>query len=300
MAVSIVLRAGAFLAAGVLAAIALGSAMQEKKADPPAKNPSEGAEYVGMGPCIGCHQRYHETWSDTVHGKLLLSDDLPKEKRTCEACHGPGSLHIEHGDPTKIVRFPKLDTKGTTAICLKCHQNLINSHDFQRTPHAMSKLKCTTCHNLMAEKAPGLLKEKQEDLCFKCHATIRAATNNFSHHPIPEGTMHCYTCHDVHSGKHDYMLRNDVRELCSKCHADRKGPFVYEHSPNQSGFGGDCTTCHNPHGSPNPSMTIMADRGLCMRCHTGMTNHQPEFTCTAPGCHHYIHGSNSSDLFFGP
>lgn len=282
-----------FLLGATIAGYALGGAFRQETTKSVAKR-----EYVGDEQCGGCHRSQHENWSNTIHGKLLVNSSLPMARRGCEGCHGPGSEHVKaQGTKGTIVDIPRLPQKETNALCLRCHQDMMNSHDFAKTAHSMSKMRCTDCHQVMVEKAKSLLKKPQEQLCYTCHNSIRGQLSNFTHHPVVEGTMRCQSCHDVHSGKHPAMLKEATRSLCTNCHAEKKGPFIFEHSPNVSGWGGDCASCHNPHGSPNPSMTLVADRGLCQRCHTDMTTHRPGKNCTQSGCHHFIHGSNSDSLF---
>jgi len=290
------LRAAAFLVCATIGGIALGEAMRQQDGPQKAK---PKAEYIGMEGCIGCHKAPHDTWADTIHGKLLQSANYKLSERSCEGCHGPGSVHADTEDPKDILDYPELPAKQVNDLCLRCHQTSMTSHNFKTTAHSLSKMKCTDCHQIMEEKAKDLLKQPEEKLCYTCHSSIRANLNSYSHHPVVEGTMKCGSCHEVHSGAHS-MLKKEQRSLCSDCHAQMKGPFIYEHSPNVNGWGGECTACHNPHGSSNPNMTVLADRGLCQRCHTDLVTHYEGAACTTPGCHHYIHGSNNSRLFFIP
>ena len=110
--------------------------------------PSENAKYIGVDKCKMCHFDKHEAWSKTGHAMafdLLLN--VAQEKNAeclkchttgygkggytdetatpglkavgCEACHGPGSEHMENGgDVTKIVRVPP------ATVCGGCHQSL--------------------------------------------------------------------------------------------------------------------------------------------------------------------------------
>jgi len=76
------------------------------------------AEYQG---CLKCHT--------TAHGEpggFVSLEATPKLKNPgCEVCHGPGSLHIESGDP-KDIKQP------TMAVCEKCHiSERVNSFKFK-------------------------------------------------------------------------------------------------------------------------------------------------------------------------
>ena len=60
--------------------------------------------------CISCHV--------TGYGKAggsILGNTKDREDVQCEACHGPGSIHVETEDPKDILAVP------TEAVCVTCH-----------------------------------------------------------------------------------------------------------------------------------------------------------------------------------
>jgi hypothetical protein len=111
---------------------------------------SSSATYVGSKKCAECHEKEYSNYTKfskkahSSHGIKLMASDLdPDELKECyechttgygkpggfvsfeqtpemendgcEVCHGPGSLHIEDGDPEFI--------KGelTQEDCYRCH-----------------------------------------------------------------------------------------------------------------------------------------------------------------------------------
>ena len=105
------------------------------------------AVYVGVDTCLECHSDTHDFWEKDQHrhawetleglkktfdvecischvtgygkaGGSILGQTKGREDVQCEACHGPGSLHVENVDPQFIERKP------TEAVCVTCH----NSH----------------------------------------------------------------------------------------------------------------------------------------------------------------------------
>ena len=73
---------------------------------------SVGASYVGSQVCIGCHANQGGTFGKTLMGQIFLKNPHDAmEKAGCEACHGPGSLHVkaggalDSGEPGDIIAF---------------------------------------------------------------------------------------------------------------------------------------------------------------------------------------------------
>src|SRR5438105_4531442 len=69
--------------------------------------PDDGRSFVGQQTCLGCHQQEAGNWAHTAHAKVFnLHPRDSAEEKNCEACHGPGSAHVEDpADLTKIISF---------------------------------------------------------------------------------------------------------------------------------------------------------------------------------------------------
>ena len=53
-----------------------------------------GASYVGSETCLDCHDEIGTAYTHTAHA-VEMSPTVPGSQATaCEACHGPGSLHV--------------------------------------------------------------------------------------------------------------------------------------------------------------------------------------------------------------
>src|SRR5215510_13767823 len=53
------------------------------------------AQYVGEKTCIKCHDVEAKHFGATQHAKVFRQNPKNElEGRVCEACHGPGSLHV--------------------------------------------------------------------------------------------------------------------------------------------------------------------------------------------------------------
>jgi DmsE family decaheme c-type cytochrome len=263
----------------------------------------ETATEVGATVCAGCHAERAEAFKKSWHGrKMPAVKNVPFEK-SCESCHGPGSLHAAAaGDKSN----PGFATTNISAAnndrCLSCHDQraIIN---WKVSTHNQSGLACAQCHKIheAGENSP---KPKSE-ACLDCHKKKRMEINLPFHHPIIEGKLECASCHNPHGGEFRNLKAESTRELCVKCHAEKAGPFAQEHPP----VAEDCTICHTPHGSINDNLLKQSQPFLCLSCHkaahtdstAGPAFNSPKGAlltysrCT--NCHARIHGDDSGGWF---
>jgi mono/diheme cytochrome c family protein len=70
---------------------------QQTPAETPAQQPepAQAPQRVGRETCLGCHD-ITASFSHTPHAK-----------QECEACHGPGSAHVDSGGEDKSVSFAR-------------------------------------------------------------------------------------------------------------------------------------------------------------------------------------------------
>jgi DmsE family decaheme c-type cytochrome len=272
------------------------------------------ATYIGEALCRTCHVVEAEHWSDTLHADVFqrgARSDL--ERRGCEACHGPGSRHLQNPvDPEGLVGFTRdagASVETQNGMCLTCHSAGARLH-WAGSAHEVQEVACADCHNPMTRTSRrGLLRESTvRETCFACHPTQRLQFRKRSHMPLFEGKIECTDCHDPHGSVADPLLRGDtIHELCTGCHAEKRGPFLWEHAPVTE----SCLNCHDPHGSNRDFLLSANPPFLCQECHAqiGILNHPTELLTRGnlPGgavederimgracvtCHVQIHGSN--------
>jgi DmsE family decaheme c-type cytochrome len=241
-------------------------------------DPMANARYVGEKRCMECHDSEAPLFGHTQHAKIFRENPRnDTERAVCEACHGPGSLHVlDTQDKTRIVGFSKewnTPLERQNAQCLNCHKGGQRLY-WQGSIHATQKLGCADCHNPMARfSANGLLKKASiTETCETCHPQQRAEFRKKSHMPVPEGKMTCEDCHNPHGSSNKRLLKADsVNELCYTCHAEKRGPFLWEHAPVRE----NCLNCHGAHGSNNDKLLVQTRPFLCTACHstTGSMGH---------------------------
>jgi len=279
---------------------------------PAAQPADEQREYVGQQTCVGCHAQEAQNWAHTVHAKVFgLNPRNALESAGCEACHGPGSAHIQNpAGPASIIRFSKrsvIPVAQQNAQCLNCHRGGQRIF-WPNSAHENHDLACSDCHNPMANySARGLeARASINETCFQCHKTQRAQFTRRSHMPLLEGKITCVDCHNPHGSTTEPLIKADsVNEVCFTCHAEKRGPFLFEHAPVRD----NCVNCHSPHGSNNEKLLVTARPLLCQSCHA-QNGHPSElltrgYLANGPlpdirllnrscsNCHVQIHGSNS-------
>ncbi len=285
---------------------------------------SHASDFVGSEVCKTCHAAVWNQFFRNPHYRSIASGAESPENTGCESCHGPGQAHVEaRGGKATVVAFSEIGPEKTLDACLRCHSQTISRANIRRSVHTQEDVVCSNCHSIHNSKSPKfLLAKKQTELCYTCHASVKAQFSMPFKHRVNEGVIECTDCHNPHGAfaatwrmaSRPRMVdqKEGNEEPCLKCHADKRGPFVYEHASVRID---GCETCHMPHGSTNAKMlkrpTVFT---LCLECHNGAgtfgrndngVTHQssthnmadPRYqNCTT--CHARIHGSNADFYFF--
>ncbi|MFQ6070806.1 MAG: DmsE family decaheme c-type cytochrome [Candidatus Aminicenantales bacterium] len=270
------------------------------------------SDFVGSEMCLECH--------DNIKDRVVFTSHFDLEKTVnniqveyCEACHGPGNLHVE--DPEKkgtIRNFKDTEFSEVVDTCLACHKKNHFLNNFKREKHFQTGSSCLSCHSMHPEQPLNkLLSEQPEGLCFSCHQDKVSEFNLPYHHKVSEGRMRCWDCHNPHDA--DVSTQKigfkKIDESCFVCHPSQRGPFTYEHIGTNIGT---CTVCHSPHGSENARLLRRSSQYLlCLECHSGSISAEsllgmktPSFHITSNPtyqnctiCHVKIHGSYLDHYF---
>lgn len=280
-------------------------------------------EYVGSAVCKTCHPAVWATFYKNPHYKSIASGTATPDRTGCESCHGPGKAHVEaRGGKQTIIAFSLLTPAQTLDNCLRCHTKDLSRSEIRRSEHTMADVACTSCHSIhRSPTQKALLAKNQTNLCYDCHAPVRAQFNMPSKHRVNEGVMTCTDCHNPHGTPAptwrmsarprmvEHALVNE--QPCLKCHTEFRGPFLFEHAAVRVD---GCESCHQPHGSVNARLlrrpVLMT---ICLECHNGAGNlgrqgdgidlQSPSHNMADPRyrncttCHVRVHGSNADRLF---
>jgi DmsE family decaheme c-type cytochrome len=251
---------------------------QPKKASAPANS-----DYVGSETCTACHEDQARSFKNTAMGKAFANPHSADEKLGCEACHGPGKVHVDAGGgkdtiPIRFAKDSKTSVEEQNQACLQCHKRS-NRMFWAGSPHESRGMRCVDCHTTHEKRSGSLarstflpeklsdiggLKKSSTELCLQCHQMRRAQLQRSSHMPFREGKVTCTSCHNPHGTPNPaQLIQPSVNENCYSCHAERRGPFLWAHQPVEE----NCDTCHEPHGTFNPQLLKARTPRLCQECH---------------------------------
>jgi tetratricopeptide (TPR) repeat protein len=203
---------------------------------------------------------------------------------SCEACHGPASLHIAWADIDPmgrpdlenyglVVDTSVMDNRQQVEMCAPCHSRRSEIGDYDHGPA-----------DLLENLLPSLLREGVY------HADGQILEEDYVWGSFVQSKMYrngvrCSDCHDVHS----LALHKEGNDLCLQCHrADTYDAYehhfhkkVYEGLPSDGAL---CIKCHMPE---QPFMVIdyRADHSLRvprpdLSLEIGVPN-----SCSQSGCH---------------
>lgn len=140
---------------GLCACFLLSCALMVAQTQPP--------QYVGSESCQACHEDVAGAIRDSAHGKLAQESEPARQG--CEACHGPGSNHVNSGgDKSLLFTFKEASPVAVRLQCAVCHEAESDTVHNHRT---LSCLSCHAAHHYNQKKF--LLVKVPPSLCTDCH-----------------------------------------------------------------------------------------------------------------------------------
>jgi predicted CXXCH cytochrome family protein len=210
-----------------------------------------GAHFVGNAVCAQCHAPIVRDFPASPHAGLSPANLSLPGGASCEACHGPGSKHVEAGGDDQFIINPGRSPEA----CLRCH--LATRTEFQLPVHhpvLEGRMSCADCHDPhggdIYQPVGGLAMARQNENCARCHRE-QTRPSVFEHPALREG---CTVCHNPHGSINRALLTQADDNLCLRCHAQTQGTAgaVYIGSIDHTSFlpMGACWSCHTAvHGS---------------------------------------------------
>jgi hypothetical protein len=212
--------------------------------------------------CAGCHT----TGIDTR--RFRWEDDGVQ----CEACHGPGSLHVEAADDDEDVSIIRASIVRSPdpQICGQCHSRGTEPEDGLPYPAeyrpGQADLLDEDVFVLVAPDdsahwyADGHARQKYmqfNESLLSAHATALET--------MRESEFAADSCLQCHSGDYRWMQSLIAQHESGDREGDPPAPLTVETAQ----FGVTCINCHAPHGDGELDMPLLDEPyALCSDCHS--------------------------------
>ncbi len=182
---------------------------QESLAEEKTRIPEAHYTDTGAEGCMRCHAAENMVvMLETPHGDLSNPHaPFGPDQAGCEACHGPGSLHVSRarggaGFPP-LARFgrggdPVADQLG---LCLSCHGETMGEQPgmaWSGSLHDTGRMTCASCHVMHSSVNVLADREAQTKNCAMCHDKQISNHSRFEGRGIVFDRLTCHDCHDVH------------------------------------------------------------------------------------------------------
>ncbi|MEN8190309.1 MAG: multiheme c-type cytochrome [Thermodesulfobacteriota bacterium] len=202
----------------------------------------------------------------------------------CEACHGPGSRHVQH------------ESKAHRKICTFCHSG--DSGNEKREGRfiisSVSPTICAQCHNRGTTSTGDIVKGVQfnfpagfkpgDDLASTDFTPSTPATDKKKNHWWGSGlaknrhqefsdwsrSAHANSLTDLLESHADAeRKRGELSDECLFCHSTDYRHSSEEDQPDlySARFGVTCVACHEPHGHDSQQPGFKDGRTVCNGCH---------------------------------
>ena len=245
--------------------------------------------------CAECHSTHVQRNYDAASGSYATT--WSEIDVSCEACHGPGSMHVNQAregrgpadagllvafderrgvswpiDPAsgRPVRSRTRNTSTELDACARCHSRRGQIWE----PYVHGRPIGDTHRVALLDASLYFPDGQMRDEVYEWGSFVQSRMH--------EAGVTCSDCHDPHS----LGLRAPGMDVCAQCHAvERYSTPAHHHHP-QASSGADCLACHMPERTymgvdrrrdhslrvPRPDLTVtLGTPNPCTGCHTGET-----------------------------
>ncbi len=179
----------------------------------------------------------------------------------CLGCH---QRKVE-AHPVKGGKSFALVAEGM-ALCSRCHDEKMVKGKFGHGPAVNGN--CMECHDIHSADHKHLLRQEEQELCFKCHQDFKTGLQSAAVVHDPVKSQPCTSCHEAHSGPHESLLKGKMEDVCAECHAeigDKVKKAKTKHMPLYRKEA--CGSCHLVHFGERKNLLQFSEKELCLDCH---------------------------------
>ena len=226
--------------------------------------------------CASCHstdlQKNFDSLTNEYHTTFSEIDV------SCEACHGPGSLHVElaqegglfwdRNHDYGLVKLKTVSNLPQIETCAPCHARRMTLDKDYQPGCNFNDYFATQLLTKPLYHADGQIRD--EDYVY----------GSFIQSKMYHNGIRCTDCHDPHSAK----VKFDNNQLCTSCHQHPSGKYdTPNHHHHQPGTpGASCVECHMPATTymmvdsrrdhsfrvPRPDLSVkLGTPNACTACH---------------------------------
>ena len=224
----------------------------------------------------------------------------------CEACHGPGSLHLEWAAASKGEESHRADNGKGLTVSLDERRGVTWKHNQTTGNAARSQARvtereievCAQCHARRGQIAEGYVPGKAFLDYYRpalltsplYHADGQQRDEVYIWGSFLQSKMYasgvtCSDCHEPHNGK----LRAEGNTVCASCHSAGKYDAPAHHRHKSGSAGAACVACHMPTTTymvvdprhdhslrvPRPDLSVsLGTPNACNGCHA---NHDAQW-----------------------
>jgi len=225
--------------------------------------------------CAECHStrlrkgydgeknRYDTTWSEI---------DV-----SCEACHGPGSAHLEWVAKSEGLKEGEGERAGSTGLVRLTGRAQIETCGRCHSRHTQFEEEYVHGAPLLDTHRVQILSELQYHADGQILDEVYVYGSFLQSRMFHEGVV-CADCHDPHSMR-TYSADNG---LCARCHDPKEFDVKKHHFHEPGTVGASCVECHMPESTymvvdprrdhsiriPRPDLSLtLGTPDACSRCH---------------------------------
>ncbi|WP_425615020.1 HEAT repeat domain-containing protein [Anatilimnocola sp. NA78] len=244
-------------------------------------DPSDVLHWTGFAQCwnhmcADCHSTNLQKNYDVATG--IYHTTFSEIDVSCEACHGPGSLHVQLATATSpfwdrhhgfaLAKLKGSDNRPQVEMCATCHSRRRGVSPGHQAGCGYYDYFANELLHTNIYHADGQIQDEVYEY------------GSFIQSKMFHKGIRCSDCHNPHSAK----LKYEGNKLCTSCHQHPAAKYdsISHHHHKEGSAGASCVECHMPSTTymevdprrdhslriPRPDLSVKLGTGnACTGCH---------------------------------